>query len=434
MRGRNPPKLAASNKEIILIKYAFGCFLVFCLFLLLPLSPLRSAHAVDQDIKGKIHISHGDNDQGQASDVEYHLEETSTKRFHKVNRKVQDDTLELESGDDVIIRGTKRLSGSSRVIDATSIKKDKITEVPATRDLITPSTTTSQTFLVMLVNLTDAQVTVTAEQINGLIFGSTQVAGLYNEMSFGRTQFSGVTVSTPVTINFTKSQGCQYYQWASAADALISQQGVTLTNYKHRVYVMPDLSSMCSNYWGYSTFGGNPSRSWLFKSTVADLDAHELGHALSSHHAGILNGSEYGDTSDIMGWSGIGLRHMNAPHKHQMGWVSGSSLGDVTTSGTYVILPLEIATTAGVQVLRVFRPSTNDYLYISYRVPFGYDSTLRTAYVNKVNIHTYKGSGVVVTRFLTALDVGQSYTDAGSNTTIKVLSRDGGGATVQITK
>jgi hypothetical protein len=252
-------------------------------------------------------------------------------------------------------------------------------------------------------------------------------------MSFGLTRFSGMVDPTPVTLNMSTSQGCQYYQWASAADTLVAQQGIVLSNYPHRVYVMPDLSSMCSNYWGYSTFGGNPSRSWLFKSTVPDLDAHELGHALTAHHAGVLGGSEYADTSDIMGWSGISLRHMNAPHKHQMGWVNGTTL-DVTTSGTYAILPLEKPATAGTQVVRVFRPATNDYLYISYRISFGYDTTLRPAYVDLVNIHIYRGSGTVVTRFVQALDLGESYTDAGSNTIIRVTAKDGNTASVQITK
>ena len=58
-----------------------------------------------------------------------------------------------------------------------------------------------------------------------------------------------------------------------------------------------------------------------------------------------------------MGYAGISLRHMNAPHKEELGWLPAWQVVTVTQSGTYKIAPLELhpAETVAPQALKIAR-------------------------------------------------------------------------------
>jgi hypothetical protein len=162
--------------------------------------------------------------------------------------------------------------------------------------------------------------------------------------------------------------------------------------------------------------------------------AHELGHNLGMHHASTPT-SEYGDTSDIMGYSGFGLRQLNAPHQEQMGWRAAEKIFAVTESGLYDIAPLEIEDQQALapQALKIAKPDTDEYYYLSYRKKIGFDNNLPSQYPDRLNVHCYKGDGSASrTYFLDALEDGQSFVDAVNGVTITQVGHTDDSVTVQV--
>jgi hypothetical protein len=84
------------------------------------------------------------------------------------------------------------------------------------------------------------------------------------------------------------------------------------------------------------------------------------------------------------------------------------------------------------QVLKIAKPDTNEYYYLSYRRPLGFDANLSSTYLDQLNIHRYKGSGTVQTYFLDALLDGESFVDAVNGMTIIQKSRTNDYVTVQV--
>ncbi len=124
---------------------------------------------------------------------------------------------------------------------------------------------------------------------------------------------------------------------------------------------------------------------------MVGIAAHEGGHNLGLNHASSLDFAplvlgppgvdgvhqEYGDRFSVMGGGEGGslLGHYSAPHKSKLGWLDPSSIPNVETDSSSVIKPLENAT--GPRSLRIRRgPGIDDWLWIEYRQPIGYDSTL----------------------------------------------------------
>jgi hypothetical protein len=233
-------------------------------------------------------------------------------------------------------------------------------------------------------------------------------------------------------MNYSTTSPCDYYAWANAAEAAAIASGVNLSQYTRRVYVLPSQNSC--GYTGLGTIGGNPSQAWSFRCDLHDVFGHELGHNLGTQHASTPS-SEYGDTSDIMGYAGIGLRHMNAPHKEELGWLPAGQVLTVTQSGTYKIAPLELHPTETVapQALKIAKQNTNEYYYFSYRLPLGFDVNLASTYTNRVNVHRYPGSGAVFTYFLQGLADGSSFMDTINGVTVTQVGHDVNTATVQVT-
>lgn len=177
-----------------------------------------------------------------------------------------------------------------------------------------------------------------------------------------------------------------------AADAAASASGVDLSAYDRKIYVFPQNGCPAA---GVGTVGGNPSSAWIFYCNVADIFGHELGHNLGMQHAS-TPGSEYGDNSDIMGIGQNRLRQINAPHKEQMGWLPGIQVGTVDQSGYYDIAPLELdaASALAPQALRISKPDTNEYYYLSYRRGIGFDANLALSpYLDRLSVHRYPGDG-----------------------------------------
>src|SRR5439155_19948239 len=100
---------------------------------------------------------------------------------------------------------------------------------------------------------------------------------------------------------------------------------------------------------------------------LADGYAHELGHNVLMHHAS-TPGSEYGDISDFMGYGGVGLRGVNAPHREQMGWMPAPQIVSPSGNVTLNIAPLEVSPSSAIypQTIKLAKPDTGEYYYFSY--------------------------------------------------------------------
>lgn len=281
-----------------------------------------------------------------------------------------------------------------------------------------------QSTLVMVANFTDATVSCPVEAIQDLMFtdpNNKSIDDFYRETSFGQVSFSG-SVASPYALNYASTSSCSPGAWADAADAAAAADHIDVAAYSRKVYVMP-ASNSCG-YAGLGQVGGTPSRSWIFRCDRADSYAHELGHSLGMGHAGTLT-DEYADTSDVMGYGGWGLRQVNAPHKEHMGWVPPEQIVPVTQSGLYEIAPLELdpSTTIAPQTLKIAKPDTGGYYYLSYRQPIGFDANLAFTYLRRLTVHRYAGDGSPKrTYLLQTLADGQSFTDATNGVTVTQLS------------
>jgi hypothetical protein len=304
--------------------------------------------------------------------------------------------------------------------------------------------------VVLMVNLSNATVSLTRDQIVGRMFtDSRSVDGLYREASLGQMSFPADTdgngqadVFGPFTISHDNST-CDYYGWACAAEAAAQAAGVNLSLYKHRVFVLPNTSSLPACSWaGIANVGcGTYCRAWIAGSTGM-IFAHELGHNLNLAHAGsdpendgTIN-SVYGDLSDPMGSSGSSWYLFNASHIDQMGWYAGipGAIATVTANGTYDLSAVGNTpmVSGAPTALKIAKKDSGDFYYLSYRQVIGNYNQLSTTYTKGVNIHRYQGSGYGYTSLIKALANGESFTDSVNGITVSQVSQGGGYATVEV--
>jgi hypothetical protein len=295
-----------------------------------------------------------------------------------------------------------------------------------------------QRTVVLTINFLDAALECSVSSIRGLMFTNAQsVDKLYQETSYGNVWLTG-DVFGPYTINYLSTGNCDYNGWAAAAEAAAQAQGVNLGLYNRRVYVFPRRNP-CS-WAGLGTVGGNPSRAWIATCDLADVYAHELGHNLTMHHASTDTNNdgamdcEYCDTSDFMGYGGVGFRQINAAHKEQMGWLAAGKVVNVTGSDIYYVAPLEYPpdTTLYPQALKIPKTSAGTYYYFSYRRKVGYDATMPSQYADRASVHHYQGSGAVRTYFVSALPDGGQFTDAANGISVTQLAHNNEFVTLQV--
>jgi hypothetical protein len=297
------------------------------------------------------------------------------------------------------------------------------------------ATSGDQKTLVLMVGFLDSNVQCTPQQVADLVFtdpNGYSVNGMYQQTSFGAMTLSGETHSN-VNISALSTDTCNASAWANAADQAASGQGVNVSSFPRRIYVLPPSS--CDSSWaGLGTIGGSPSRAWIAGRYCGyhDVYAHEFGHNVGMHHSNADGGAEYHDISDIMGYGGVGLRQVNGPHKVQMGWLPSAAVTKVG-SGTYNIAPLEVnpAQAMGYSVVEIAKADTNDTYFLSYRRPLGLDSILQSGYLNRLNIHTHLG-GAIQTQLITTLGDGETFSDASNGITVTVNSHNDNYLTVSV--
>lgn len=402
-------------------------------------------------IEGELQVIHGDDFTGPKSFIRYFVRSFATHELMELGFDVPP-TQELLTGQAVSVRGRQQnhvvwvndvvplsTSGSSGSTSGT---------------LATIPVLTERSAIAILINLTDAALcadvttcTYSPAYIAGKMFTDPQsVRALYLNSSYQQVTFKTDTnndgipdVAGPFTLNYSKV-GCSWSTWGAAADSAATAAGINLSLYQHKVYVISSATQTDCGWAGLAYVGGN--QAYVSEPQSMMVFAHELGHNVNMAHAGtdpendnVMN-AEYGDSSDPMG-SSRAVHNFNGPHAHQMGWLNAftNAVQSVTASGTYSLAPLGNTAPDGStpQVLRIAKPSTGDYYYLSYRQPTGFDTTLGTTYTQGVNVHHYQGSGYAFTYFITSLPDNGLFSDTVNGISITQSTHGTGAAALQVT-
>ncbi len=365
------------------------------------------------------------------SDTVYFIRDEQTGQLFRV--RFNQETPGLRDGTRMMLTGRARESDLYVVTAA-----DDLVATLSTRTQGTSATALSvsgdRRAVVMVANFADATVACSVGGVRDIMFtdpNGYSVAALYRENSRGQLSLSGDVVGT-FNLTARSTDTCDLAGWAEMADAAATASGVDLSLYSSRVYVMPDNSCVAS---GYGTMAGSPGRAWIFSCGVQGIYAHELGHTLGMDHSGDLS-SEFGDWTDPMGMSTTQLRGLNAPHRHQFGWLAGEKILPITQSGYYDIAPLSIdpATAFAPQAITIRKPDTGEYYYLSYRTSHGFDKYISGFYLDhRVSVHRYKGDGSSARTYLLAgLADGVSFVDEANGIKVTTVSHTVTHATVRV--
>lgn len=377
--------------------------------------------------------------------MDYFLRDGSSSQYHQLVFE-REPSARLRTGQRVTVRG----HAEGRRMAVETLEEERGIE-PLPVESLSDAATDERPAVVLMVDLLDAKASTryTLDQIATTMYtGDPSVDKLYREASRDRLTFpadtdgdGGPDVFGPFTINYN-SQTCKYYDWAHAAEHAAQAAGIHLSDYRHRIFVLPRHNDLPQCGWGgIANVGcGSYCRAWIAEGESGMVYAHELGHNLNMAHAGTdpendgqINNS-YGDASDPMGKS-RSWHVFNASHIDQMGWYAAypGSIATVLASGIFDITAIgtDPATSGAPLMLKIARPN-GDYLYLSYRQPTGYDASLSSTYTRGVNVHRYKGTGYGATSFIASLtDLGSFY-DVGNGITVTQLGRSGDQATVEI--
>ena len=301
--------------------------------------------------------------------------------------------------------------------------------------------------LLMVINMSNSPGyygATTADAGAGVLFTDTySLNTAYDEGSFGQLSYPGDRASDVVIVEIPYSANCPIGTIANNADAAAVNAGVDLSLYHNKIYLVPPKSISDCSWLALGEVGPYGStatrRSWSTYNN-ANVYVHEVGHNLGWLHAstdldnnGILD-SEYGDLSDAMGYCCY-QRKFNGVHLDQIGWlntVSGHVI-TVTADGVFDIARLgsDPAANAAPQVIKVERPDTGDFYYLSYRQAAGLDLAMPPQYTSGVNIHHGLATGRK-SFFIDTLTDGELFVDLKLGLTVKQIGKDANSVTVDI--
>ncbi|VXB08845.1 Gametolysin peptidase M11 [Pseudomonas sp. 8AS] len=348
-----------------------------------------------QELEGELEVLYEDYEDGPAK-LRHFLNTPFGERFELRLANAQ---REWRSGLNVRAQGVllEHVDGASEAIQGDLVVNDDDSGLLLFADGTTTSTATgelafamsntlgAQRTLAIMVNFQDAPSDKpwTASQVNSLVFG--EVSNFFKENSSQQTWLTG-SVAGWYTIPLS-STVCSGSDIANYAKQAAQNGGYNLSNYDRFVYFFPK-NSACG-YSGMAQVGAFPSSTWINGSLTVSTVGHEMGHNLGLHHSHALDcgntilgsscsSQEYGDTLDIMGYSGT-VGHFTGFHKERLGWLASDNIINVTSSGSFYLKPASTQTT-GSKLLKIANgldsSGAANYYYVEYRQPLGFDAQL----------------------------------------------------------
>jgi len=364
------------------------------------------------------------------SELMHFLSDARTGRTFRVQYRGA--TPEFEHGS--VITASGRASGSELYVLAASSDTSLVSSSTVASSPTSPTAMTGERRVAVIVaNFRDKVLECSADYVRRAMFADPagqSVADLYRDSSHNCLTISG-DVAGPFTIDASVTEACDLAGWAAKADAAAAAAGMDLASYQHRMYVMPPNDCPAS---GFGTLGGAPSFAWVFECGIQGVFTHELGHNFQMDHAATLE-SEYGDWTDPMGMATFQMRGVNAPHREQLGWLPAERVQRITASGTYDLAPLSAdpVTVTLPQILKIYKPDTADWYYLSYRIGQGFDQNISTAFQGRVSVHRYRGdSSSTKTTLFSPLNDGQSFSDALLGLQVTMVAHSDTAATVRV--
>ncbi|HEY0713769.1 MAG TPA: hypothetical protein VGF45_13910 [Polyangia bacterium] len=316
------------------------------------------------------------------------------------------------------------------------------------------------------VNLTKAEA---ERRLFGLAANDRSVRQYFTEASYGRQDITGDVIGP---INGTMT-GCNFQALATALRPQVP------TGYDHYLWYFGSRQTSCG--FAGVALSGTPARvqrdTWYNASADCVVLMQEPAHNFGTMHSsstkcrdgsvfadvpgggttGTCTHSEYGDPYDPMG---RGCRHMNSYQKAFQGWFGGCNVVDVTSSGTFTLLPIETPCN-GIQALQIKMPKVRPFnrsggggpsgitelthYYIELRTPQGFDAT-PTPLAPQVQIrvsgdirertqrgfHTWLLDMNPPTAAFDGLVAGGSFTDPAGGMKFTVTAIDAKSATIQV--
>jgi hypothetical protein len=366
-------------------------------------------------------------------DVVYEDYEDDARLLHFLNSDNRRIPLRFAEGD------APDLPTGSRVRVRGNLADGTVTTTSVTTLAVSASRTLgNQPVLVILFNFSNN----TAQPFSQASVASVNdtVRNFYLESSYGQTVMT-FSVAGWFTIAATDA-GCDYYTWATQAEAAATKAGFDLAAYDRRVFAFPRASS-CS-WTGMGNVGG--PRSWINGSYAIRTVAHEQGHNFGNHHSHALKCDssscvtvEYGSDRDVMGASGV-VGHMNAFQKERLGWLNygiSPATQTVSASGDYWIENYETIS-GSPKALKIWNSAKANYYYVETRWKMGFDSNVAAGVTVHTGSPTVSNSNYQVdlapttSTWDSTLDVGQVFKDDAISLNIQTLSTNVDGALIRV--
>ena len=265
----------------------------------------------------------------------------------------------------------------------------------------------------------------TRQKVVDTFFGpSTSLDGYWKEASYDQTWATGEVYPLgggwyELDREYSCASGNDESALLRAKAIEVADPDIDYSQYERVVIVFPKPASGCC-YAGLASLGCGMSvpdtsdrvsyahqvADYMGNSTLAlQLTCHEIGHNLGLSHAASRRFyaadssretlgafgrsgsiSTYGDKFSCLGSWVVG--HYAVSHKADMGWLSGSAVANVTSTGQYDVTPTE-ASGSGTKALKIRRGSgNNDHVWVEYRQPTGsYDSSLPSQVFSGAMLH-----------------------------------------------